>query len=73
MQTRLNSAIESVANTAIGYLVAVLANITVLPLFGYDVSNSDAALIGLAFTVISIVRGYFVRILFNRISTIYGR
>lgn len=34
MQSRRGSLIEATANTAIGYLVAVAANVAVLPLFG---------------------------------------
>lgn len=65
MQSRRNSAIEAFVNVAIGYLVSVLANILILPMFGYDVSLPDSFAIGAAFTVVSLTRSYAVRRFFN--------
>ena len=68
MQSRVMSAVEAVANIAIGFLVSVAANIIVLPLFGYDVTVAHSFAIGLAFTAISLVRSYTLRRLFNWIG-----
>jgi hypothetical protein len=68
MQSRMMSAVEAVANIAIGFLVSVAANIIVLPLFGYDVTVADSFAIGLAFTAISLVRSYALRRVFNWIG-----
>lgn len=65
MQSRRNSAIEAFVNVLIGYLVSVLANILILPMFGYDVSLPDSFAIGAAFTVVSLLRSYAVRRFFN--------
>ena len=65
-QSRRRSAIEAAANVVIGYLVAVTANYFVLPAFGYMVTVQDSFTIGLAFTVISMLRSYVLRRLFNR-------
>jgi len=59
------SMLESSVNVLVGYLVAVIANLTVLPVFGYNVSLFDGALIGLAFTIISLIRTYTIRRIFN--------
>ena len=59
------SALEATVNVAIGYIVSVVANIMVLPLFGYNVTVVDSFAIGAAFTVISLVRSYSVRRFFN--------
>ncbi len=67
MQTRLQSFIESLLNVAIGYVVALASQILIFPLFGIYISLSENMLIGAFFTVISIVRGYLVRRLFNKI------
>jgi len=67
MQTRLQSFIESLINVAIGYGVALASQILIFPLFGIHIPLSDNMLIGAFFTVISIVRGYLVRRLFNKI------
>jgi hypothetical protein len=65
MQTRRQSLIETLAGVAIGYVVALLSQLAIFPLFGLTVPLSDNLLIGAWFTAISIVRGYYVRRLFN--------
>ena len=65
MQSKRNSALEAASNVAIGYLVSVLANILILPLFGYAVTVADSFAIGLAFTAVSLVRSYALRRWFN--------
>jgi len=67
MQTRIQSFIESLLNVAIGYGVALASQILIFPVFGINVSISENLLIGAFFTVVSIIRGYFVRRLFNHI------
>lgn len=66
-QTRLQSAVETVASTAIGFGIAYVASYTVLPLFGYRVTHSDNFWITVIFTAISLVRGWCMRRLFNRL------
>jgi len=68
MQSKRNSAFEAGTNVAIGYLVSVLANVLILPLFGYNVTIGDSFAIGLAFTVVSLARSYVLRRLFNRLD-----
>lgn len=60
-QSRKMSLLESVSNVVVGYGIATTANYFILPLFGYNVSLLDSAGIGLAMTVISIVRSYALR------------
>jgi hypothetical protein len=64
-QTHKQSAIETCASTAIGFGIAYVASMTVLPLFGFAVTHGQNFWITVIFTVISLVRGYFVRRLFN--------
>lgn len=66
-QSRRGSAVEAVANVAIGLGVAFLANLVILPAVGLPVSGGQAVVISAAFTVVSLVRSYLVRRLFNRI------
>ena len=68
MQSKRNSALEAATNVAIGYLVSVLANVLILPLFGYNVTIGDSFAIGLAFTAVSLARSYVLRRLFNRLD-----
>lgn len=67
MQTRWQSLLESCVSTAIGYLVALLTQFFVFPLFAIKVSLSDNLLIGGIFTAISILRSFAVRRLFNHL------
>lgn len=67
-QSRKFSAIESVANVAIGYGIAVLTQMLVFPLFGLHASLGDNLAIGAIFTVVSLVRSYWLRRIFNRIK-----
>ncbi len=60
-QSRLMSLVESLANVLVGYGVAVVTQIAVFPLFGLAVTISENLLIGLIFTVMSIVRSYVLR------------
>jgi len=68
MQSKRNSAFEAATNVAIGYLVSVLANVLILPMFGYNVTIGDSFAIGLAFTIVSLVRSYILRRIFNRLD-----
>ena len=54
-QSRLMSMVELLANVLVGYVVAVF------PLFGLAVTVTENLLIGLIFTVVSIVRSYALR------------
>ena len=65
-QSRTHSIIESFAGTAIGFVVSVAASLVVYPLHGHAFSLGEVTSITLIFTVLSIVRGYCVRRLFNR-------
>ena len=67
MQTKTQSMAESLINVAIGYGVALLAQIAIFPLFGIRIQMRDNLLIGAIFTVISIARSYAVRRLFNHL------
>lgn len=64
-QTRMQSALESVANVAVGYGVALLSQLLVFPLFDIHVPFSSNLAIGAWFTVISLVRSYVLRRWFN--------
>jgi hypothetical protein len=60
-QSRLMSLVESLANVLVGYGVAVATQMAVFPLFGLAVTVTENLLIGLIFTVVSIVRSYALR------------
>ena len=64
-QSRSMSAIETVTNVAIGYGIALAAQYAIFPIFNIYVPFRDHVAIALFFTVVSLVRGYFLRRLFN--------
>ena len=64
-QTKLQSLIESITNILIGYFVAIASQLAVFSLFGINIPLSDNLLIGVWFTVISLIRSYAVRRYFN--------
>jgi hypothetical protein len=64
-QTRLMSLVEALANVVVGYGIAVVTQLLVFPLFGMPADVRAAAAIGAIFTVISIVRSFVLRRLFE--------
>lgn len=66
MQTRLESGIETVTNTIIGYSIALVSQILIFPLYGIRVSLETNLWIGLWFTAVSLLRGYALRRWFNK-------
>ena len=65
-QSRKASASEALANVALGYVLAVLTQILVFPLFNLDVTFGENLGIGLAFVGVSLLRSYVLRRLFER-------
>lgn len=66
MQTPKMSFVESCTNVAIGYGVAVASQCAIFPMFGLYTPLQTNLKIGAWFTVVSIVRSYAVRRLFNK-------
>ena len=65
MQTKRQSLTESIVNVVIGYLVAVVSQILIFPFFDIVVTIWDNLLIGLWFTIVSILRSYLIRRYYN--------
>ena len=68
-QTRKASPAEALASTAVGFCVSWAATPPILWAFGYTVGAGTALGITVVYTVLSIVRGYLVRRLFNHLSS----
>jgi hypothetical protein len=65
MQSKTHSMIESITNVVAGYFVALMSQIIIFPFFGIHATIRDNLMIGLWFTVISIIRSYVLRRIFN--------
>ena len=65
MQSKKQSLIETLTSVFIGLLIGVILNLTVLPLFDYNITVTDSLLVSLIFTIVSVMRGYMIRRWFN--------
>ena len=65
MQSKRESMIETLTSVFVVWLIGVILNMLVLPLFDYDVNLTDGVLISIIFTAVSVVRSYVVRRFFN--------
>jgi hypothetical protein len=61
------SLLESLTNVAVGYGLACAAQLVVFPWFGLHVTTGQTLVIGAIFSVISIVRSFALRRLFEAI------
>ena len=67
-QTRRMSLLESVTNVVVGYVLAIITQIVVFPLFGIVTDLKQHLAIGLAFVVVSLARGVVLRRIFEHFS-----
>ena len=65
MQTKRQSLIETLTSVFVGWLIGVILNMLVLPLFDYNITVIDSLWVSLIFTVVSVIRGYVIRRFFN--------
>ena len=64
-QTKLGSLYEAIFNILIGFTINFIANMTIFPLFGWEISTTQNIQIGILYTGISLVRQYSIRRWFN--------
>jgi len=69
MQSRWMSFAEALTNILVGYGLAVLTQIAVFPLFGLQVALRETFLLGLIFTLVSLIRSYTMRRTFNTLRS----
>lgn len=67
MQTRKRSALESFCNVSSGFIIAMLTwELVIEPVFDIEKNLLENLHISMIFTVVSLVRGYVWRRVFNR-------
>lgn len=66
MQTKKQSIVESITNTAVGYGISLMSLFLIFPVLGIASSPRKNIAISAYFTVISILRGYVLRRFFNK-------
>ena len=67
-QSRLMSLVEAITNVLVGYVLAIATQLVVFPWFGIVTGWTEHLTIGLTFVGVSLVRGYVLRRLFERIK-----
>lgn len=67
-QSRRASLTEAVVNVAVGFVLSAMVTAIVFPMFGYPIRWADNLAISAIFTVVSILRSYVLRRVFNRIA-----
>ena len=66
MQNKKLSLIETIAQTLIGLATSILIQLVLYPIMNIPVTFNQNVIITLVFFVVSIVRGYVVRRIFNK-------
>jgi hypothetical protein len=61
------SLVEAITNVVLGYVVAVLTQLAVFPVFGLVASVADNLVIGGIFTAVSILRSFALRRVFEAV------
>lgn len=65
-QSRTDSLMEALTNIVVGFSINFVANILILPaVLGVPVNLKELGTIGVFFTIVSVVRSYGLRRLFN--------
>ena len=67
-QSRAFSALEAAANVSIGWLVALVTQVLVFPVFGIQVMHWQNLALSAVFTAVSLLRSYALRRLFARLA-----
>lgn len=65
-QSKKHSIIETIIQTIIGLLTSILIQIVIYPLMGIPVTFGQNLIITTVFFIVSLLRGYVVRRLFNK-------
>ena len=65
-QSKLDSLIEALLSTFIGFIVSFTANLMLMPMLGIPVSLSQNFILTVAFTFVIVARSYLVRRFANK-------
>lgn len=68
MQSRLMSMVETVSNIAVGFVIALLSQLFIFHFYGVNMPIEHNVQITAWFTLVSVIRSYALRRVFNRIK-----
>jgi hypothetical protein len=66
-QTRVMSLTEAATNVCVGFAFALVTQFTIFPMLGLAVSVANNLIIGAIFTVVSLLRSFTLRRLFEAV------
>ena len=66
-QTKRQSIIEVIVNTAVGFVISIGISVVLFPLMGIPVTLNENISITLIFTVVGIIRSFVMRRIFNKL------
>ena len=72
-QSRFMSLVEAIANVVVGYGIAVATQLVVFPWFGLPAHLDDALALGAVFTLVSLIRAFALRRLFEAVRLARSR
>ena len=64
-QSKIDSALESITNILIGSVIALLSQLIWFPIIGVEITFAENLMTTGFFTIVSLVRSYWIRRLFN--------
>ena len=64
-QSKVMSLVESLTNVAVGILVSFASQLVIFKAYGINIALADNVMITLWFTVVSVLRSYALRRVFN--------
>lgn len=68
MQSKKQSLLESFVNIFVGFIISFASTFLIFPLVGFESTSSKNLIITIFFTVISFLRSYILRRIFNKES-----
>lgn len=68
-QSKRMSLIEATSNVVVGYIVSLVIQLTIFPLFGVYITLESNIILAIIFTIVSIIRSYTLRRIFSRVKT----
>ena len=69
VQSREDSFLEAVTNVVLGFVLALVTQAAVYPMFGIVTTITTDSTIAVIFTLVSLLRSYLVRRAFETLST----
>ena len=66
-QPRKHSLLESLVNLLVGFILSIILQYILFPFYEIPVNFNMAFEISLAFTVLSLIRSYVIRRIFNKL------